>query len=118
MRKRSTALSQFIDRARKHGSNPVYVPTALKYCTHVFLRKDVATGALEPPYTGPHEVLERNDKTAVIRINERKTRVSLDRIKPAHVLNEAEPRYAVKEEETTRRNQPRRRVRFKEKYPR
>ncbi|GFV94013.1 hypothetical protein TNCV_3573661 [Trichonephila clavipes] len=40
------------------------------------------------PYTGPHEVLSRNDKHITININGKKSCVSLDRVKPAFVFKD------------------------------
>jgi hypothetical protein len=43
---------------------------------------------LEPPYTGPYGVLSRNNKTFKILANEKAVVVSIDRLKPAFMLQE------------------------------
>jgi hypothetical protein len=43
---------------------------------------------LEPSYTGPYEVLSRNNKTFKILANEKAVVVSIDRLKPAFMLQE------------------------------
>ncbi|EFN75849.1 hypothetical protein EAI_17032, partial [Harpegnathos saltator] len=41
---------------------------------------------LEPPYTGPHEVVRRvNERTFIIRINDGERTVSTDCLKPAFI---------------------------------
>ncbi|GFV40340.1 hypothetical protein TNCV_2817741 [Trichonephila clavipes] len=44
--------------------------------------------SLSQPYTGPHEILSRNDKHITININGKKSCVSLDRVKPAFVFKD------------------------------
>lgn len=71
-----------------HGQVKVFVHPQLIDCTHVFLRVDKISPSLSQPYTGPHEVLSRGDKTITIDINGRKSCVSLDRVKPAFVSSD------------------------------
>jgi hypothetical protein len=40
-------------------------------CTHVFLCQDATRRALEPPYSGPYQVLSRRDKTLQLLIRGR-----------------------------------------------
>ncbi|GBN05794.1 Gag-Pol polyprotein [Araneus ventricosus] len=65
-----------------------YIHPSLKSSSHIFLRVDRVQPPLRQPYTGPHKVLCRTDKTITVDINGRKTTVSLDRVKPAHLLPE------------------------------
>lgn len=65
-----------------------FVHPDLKKCTHVFLRVDKVSPPLTQPYTGPHKVICRKDKTITIDINGRTSCVSLDRVKPAFVYND------------------------------
>lgn len=79
----------FATHVRRHGATPVFVPSTLARCTHVFERIDTPRGALEPPYQGPYAVIERDDKTIVIaREDGSHIRLSLDRVKPAWLLTE------------------------------
>ncbi|GFS77856.1 retrovirus-related Pol polyprotein from transposon 412 [Trichonephila clavipes] len=71
-----------------HGFSKIFVHPKLDDCSHVFLRVDKVSPSLSQPYTGPHEVLSRNDKHITININGKKSRVSLDRVKPAFVFKD------------------------------
>lgn len=70
---------------RSSTSQP-FIPTQLRSCSHVFLRVDMTQKPLTPPYTGPHPVLERGEKTFVISLPSGPKTVSIDRIKPAYTL--------------------------------
>lgn len=85
LREQFQALRPRQPRASKH---PVHVPSDTATCSHIFLRNDHVTPALTPPYTGPHKVLSRNDKTVTIDFNGTSKTVSIDRIKPAHMLTD------------------------------
>ncbi|KAL4718146.1 hypothetical protein ACJJTC_011827 [Scirpophaga incertulas] len=51
----------------------------------VFLRDDTVRRSLQPPYSGPHCVLSRTDKTITLDLGGRQITVSIDRVKPAHI---------------------------------
>ena len=40
---------------------------------------------LQPPYSGPYKVVQKDDKTFTIEVNGQPKIVSLDRLKPAHI---------------------------------
>lgn len=61
----------------------------LQTASHVFLRTDAVRKSLQPPYTGPHLVIERHDKHFTIRVGVREEKVSIDRLKPAYVQTSA-----------------------------
>jgi hypothetical protein len=71
--------------AARHTSPATFVHKDLHNCTHVFLRQDATSRALEPPYSGPHKVLSRREKTCGKPLT-----VSTDRVKPAYIFNEAD----------------------------
>ena len=71
----------------RHGNKKSFVFKDLKTATHVFVRVDRVKGPLENPYEGPFPVVERREKTYVIRLRGKDTHVSIDRLKPAYVLN-------------------------------
>ncbi|GFY09708.1 hypothetical protein TNCV_3696701 [Trichonephila clavipes] len=52
-----------------HGFSKIFVHPKLDDCSHVFLRVDKVSPSLSQPYTGPHEVLSRNNKHITININ-------------------------------------------------
>ncbi|VUZ52707.1 unnamed protein product [Hymenolepis diminuta] len=53
-------------------SNPIFIPTDLKTCSHVFLHHDAVRKPLQPIYDGPFK-------------NGRESVVSMDRVKPAYL---------------------------------
>jgi len=73
--------------AARHSSPATFIHKDLRDSTHVFLRQDSIRRALEPPYTGPHKVIARTDKTLTIVVRGRQVNVSADRVKPAYVLD-------------------------------
>lgn len=70
--------------AARHDNKSIFVHEDLKTVSHVFLRTDALRGALQPPYTGPHKVLSRTDKTITLNLARGPVTVSIDRVKPAH----------------------------------
>ena len=72
---------------------PVYVPPDLRTCPAVYLRTDAVKRPLQRPYTGPHTVLQREDKHFVIDKDGRRESVTIDRLKPAYgiVLQDLPP---------------------------
>ncbi|KFD66947.1 hypothetical protein M514_20813 [Trichuris suis] len=77
--------------ASRHSVPTTFVCKDLDTCSHVFLREGVTHDALQPPYSGPHLVVRKDDKTYTVRIRGKDTRVSIDRIKPAYILAEDIP---------------------------
>jgi hypothetical protein len=72
--------------AARHASRATFVHKDLRDSTHVFLRQDAICCALEPPYSGPHKVIARTDKTLKIVVRGRQVNVSADRVMPAYIL--------------------------------
>ncbi|GFR04848.1 gag-Pol polyprotein [Trichonephila clavata] len=73
-----------------HSSTSCFVHTALKTCSHVFVRVEGLKPSLTAPYQGPFEVLSRTDKHFTIKINDRTSTISIDRLKPAFLLNDTD----------------------------
>ncbi|XP_064470542.1 uncharacterized protein LOC135385262 [Ornithodoros turicata] len=63
----------------------IFVHPDLNKSSHVFIRADHVKPPLTPVYTGPYQVLSRDDKTVTVDINGHRTAVSQDRLKPAYV---------------------------------
>nr|XP_037291940.1 uncharacterized protein LOC119188018 [Rhipicephalus microplus] len=55
--------------------------------TQVFVRRDTVKAPLTPAYDGPFRVLSRSHKTVTICVREKEDVVSLDRVKPAHLID-------------------------------
>ena len=87
-------LRRFMDQLRptpaaRHSSQATFVHKDLRDASHVFLRQDTTRRSLEPPYSGPHRVIARTDKTLKIVVRGREITVSADRVKPAYVTDGA-----------------------------
>jgi hypothetical protein len=74
--------------AARHASPTTFVHKDLRDCTHVFLRQDATRRALEPPYTGPYQVLSRREETLPLLVRGKPVTVSADRVKPAYLLDQ------------------------------
>ncbi|GFQ92741.1 gag-Pol polyprotein [Trichonephila clavata] len=70
-----------------HSSTSCFVRTALKTFSHVFVRVEGLKPSLTAPYLGPFEVLSRTGKHFTIKINDRTSTITIDRLKPAFLLN-------------------------------
>ncbi|XP_046392193.1 uncharacterized protein LOC124160402 [Ischnura elegans] len=82
-----------------HGERKVFIHRDLASSTHVFLRHDSVKPTLQPPYDGPYEVIQPGPKYFRIRVHGKETTVSIDRLKPAHLLDGDIERPAQKPEE-------------------
>jgi hypothetical protein len=94
----SQTTSDFVNRVRecideikpqtiiRHGTHKVFVFRELASIPCIFLRNDTVKGPLQPPYDGPYKVIEHGDKNFKISINNKNTKVSIDRLKPAFIL--------------------------------
>ncbi|XP_028173478.1 uncharacterized protein LOC114362327 [Ostrinia furnacalis] len=92
-------LTEAMHKAQKQrsSSRPTFVHKDLHICTHVFVRNDAVRKPLTPSYTGPFKVIDRNDKYFAIQMPLRRTNISIERLKPAFIINtEAEDAEAPK----------------------
>lgn len=62
-----------------------HIPKDLSTSKHVFVRVDASRKPLDPPYTGPYEVLKRNVHTYTIRTPHGLEDINIQRLKPAKV---------------------------------
>lgn len=70
-----------------HDRRKIFTFKKLQTCSHVFLRTDAVKKPLENPYRGPFKVLERtSDRVFKIDVQGVSTSVSVERLKPAHLL--------------------------------
>ncbi|KAL7290079.1 hypothetical protein TKK_0015807 [Trichogramma kaykai] len=75
----------------KHKSKITpFVAKELPFCTHVFKLVKKSKPPLQPPYTGPHKIINRDaaHNTYTIDFYGREQVVSVDKLKPAHLLPE------------------------------
>ena len=70
-----------------HGAQTTgfHVPKALETAQYVYIRRAEAKKSLQTPYTGPYAVIARNDKWFDVQLGTRTERISIDRLKIAHV---------------------------------
>ena len=72
--------------ASRHTTSTPFMFQELKTCKHVFLRDDMVHKSRQPPYTGPHPVVSRDEKSITILFKGAERRVSIDRVKPAFFI--------------------------------
>lgn len=72
---------------RRHGTHKVFTHKDLATCTHVFIRNDAVKRPLQQPFDGPFPVLSRTQKHLDVNIKGQRKTISLDRLKPAHLLD-------------------------------
>ena len=73
---------------RLHQNGNAFNFKDFKKTPYVFMRHDAPRTSLQPPYDGPFEVIKRYEKTYKIKCNGRVINVSIDRVKPAYVLDD------------------------------
>ncbi|XP_021194557.3 uncharacterized protein LOC110379276 [Helicoverpa armigera] len=87
----SESMANLSPSNKSHSNNRnTFVYKDLATCTHVFVRNDMVKSPLTPPYDGPFEVIHRGEKQFTIQMPLRTAVVSIDRLKPAYLLNEEE----------------------------
>ena len=80
------AKIQLPNSVARHGQTSVYVDPQIKKADYVFVRTDSVKRPLQTPYEGPFKVIRKNKKTIVISRNNSHDIISIDRVKPAHLL--------------------------------
>lgn len=71
-----------------HSKKRFFINKQLMKSTHVFVRFDAVKKPLQKPYDGPYEVLHRENKFMDVLIKGKAQRISIDRLKPAHLPQE------------------------------
>ena len=88
------ALQQWVTEqvptpTRQQPTYQTHWPPSLKAAPYLFLRRDAHTSPLECKYSGPYEVLQRDDKHVTLKVNSRPYVAAWARMKEACV---AQPR--------------------------
>lgn len=78
---------RFVEPTWHRRDSPRELHGALSSCTHVYERIDAVKSPLQQPYAGPFLVLERHDKYFLIDRRGKPDTVSLDRLKPAFMVD-------------------------------
>uniref|UniRef100_A0A0K8S9Z4 Uncharacterized protein n=1 Tax=Lygus hesperus TaxID=30085 RepID=A0A0K8S9Z4_LYGHE len=63
-----------------------YLPKTMTNAKFVYIKIPTLTTSLQPLYEGPYPVINNNGKTLTVMINEKQTKVSIDRCKPGYAL--------------------------------
>jgi len=95
---------------KRHSQQKPFIFKDLMSTSHVFVRHDGVKPPLRMPFDGPFEVLQRNEKFFQIKINGKPTNVSIDRLKPAFMVNDIQIFDSVSSEQ---KQQIKKRVEFK-----
>lgn len=69
----------------RHGATTSSVPRDILKSQYVFVRRDNHRSPLDRPYEGPFKVLHADPKVFTIEKGGKPDRVSIDRLKPAHL---------------------------------
>ncbi|XP_045471778.1 uncharacterized protein LOC123678682 [Harmonia axyridis] len=112
--------------ANHHGERPSFVFKELDTSSFVFVRHEGPKLGLQKPYDGPYEVLRRDPNHFTIKINDKETTVTINRLKPAYIidiLENKEHEHPVENEANdqaifpeTRKTRSARKVHFPKKY--
>ena len=65
-----------------HFQITTFVDKNLSDCSHVWLRCEKKSHSLQPRYSGPYRILQRNDKNFTLDVKDSRKVVSIDRVKP------------------------------------
>ena len=76
-------LKPSLPREPCHRSS--YLEKARRTCTHVFVQDDGFATSLQPAYTGPFPVLDKEDKYFILDVGDRTDSVSINELKAAHM---------------------------------
>ncbi|MEO1419314.1 MAG: hypothetical protein AAFW00_28935, partial [Bacteroidota bacterium] len=68
-----------------------YIPPDLQDASHVFTRVDAVKPPLSRPYRGPYKIIARNQKALKLDLGNKHDWVSIDRCKPAYLMDEVPP---------------------------
>ena len=80
------SMNQVVPKYRKHQI-PGHMQKSLETCEYCFVRNEAKTG-LQYHYKGPYRILERHEKHFVLQIKNKADKVSINRLKSAHILDE------------------------------
>ena len=68
-----------------NGNDRSYVPSNLSSTGYVYVRHEGYRHPLQRPYDGPYKILSTGDKYFTLDIKDRAEKITVDRLKTAHV---------------------------------
>ncbi|KMQ83185.1 gag pol polyprotein [Lasius niger] len=89
---------------KRHGQAATFIFQDMKTASHAFMRRELLGGALQPPYEGPYKIIKRGDKVITLHRNGKDINVSVDRLKPAYILQEDD--IETNQQQQTKKEQP------------
>ena len=82
-----TAMNNLVPTdTRQANQKDIFIPKDLERAEFVFVRVDRVKTGFTSPYEGPYKVIRRLRKQFVLDLNGKSTSVSIDRLKPAHIV--------------------------------
>lgn len=75
-------------QSSSHSTTKTFVSPDLSKCKFVFVRHGQPIKKLENPYNGPYKILSRSQKFFKLDINGKEITTSIDRVKPAYILED------------------------------
>lgn len=66
----------------------IFIFKDLANASHVMIRQSVYKSSLQQAYEGPFEIISRKERVLVVRIKGKDVPVTIDRVKPAYILND------------------------------
>lgn len=75
-----------------HDRPRIFVPKSLAECDWVILRIDSQRRPFQQPYEGPFRVISRTQKTMTLKKGKSEIVVGIDRVKPAFLHTDAQPK--------------------------
>lgn len=69
----------------------IFIHPDLQSSNYAFIRCDKVKIGLQPPYEGPYRILEKTSKFFKMLVKDKPKNISVDRLKPAFVLEESLP---------------------------
>lgn len=92
-----------------HSIHKPFIHPLLNNAEFVFVRNDKVKRSLTPPYEGPYPVEKKSSKYFTIKIKNKQLNISIDRLKPAYILDENQK---IQHQHTATRRSKRLAVRF------
>lgn len=86
-RLRHTMASRRPCPAARHTKPISFMFKDLAARSHAFIRDGTVRVPFQPPYSGSYKVIRRDDKTFTLQISGGDVRVSINRLKPSHILS-------------------------------
>lgn len=92
-------------QVQRHGHSAVFTYKKMDEASHVFVRHDAPTQALQPTYDGPYKVIKRTPKVYKLKIKGKTANITIDRLKPAYILTDSSSSASKKPEDQAKKSE-------------